>query len=45
MELMEKYFEVEYTPVYSSELNGPIESVWSVLKRMCLAKFTKLMLR
>ena len=44
-ELMEQFFKVEYTPVYSCELNGPIESVWSVLKRKCLSKFTKLMLR
>ena len=25
--------------------NGPIETVWSVLKRRCLSKFTKIMLR
>ena len=45
VDLMTQFFKVEYTPVYSSELNGPIESVWSVLKRKSLSKFTKLLLR
>jgi len=45
VELLEQFFRIEYTPVYSSPLNGPIESVWSVLKPKCLSKFTKIMLR
>ena len=45
VELLEQFFRIEYTPVYSSPLNGPIESVWSVLKPPCLRKFTKIMLR
>ena len=45
VELMEQFFRIEYIPVYSSPLNGPIESVWSVLKPKCLSKFTKIMLR
>ena len=44
-ELLEQFFRIEYTPVYSSPLNGPIESVWSVLKPKCHSKFTKIMLR
>lgn len=42
---MGQFFKYEYNVVYSSELNGPIETVWSVLKRRCLSKFTKIMLR
>ena len=45
VELMEQFFRIEYTPVYSSPLNAPIESVWSVLKPKCHSKFTKIMIR
>jgi transposase len=43
--LMERFFQPEYIPPYSSKLNGPIETVWSVLKSKVLKKFTKLMVR
>lgn len=42
MLLMERFFEVKFTPPYSCELNQPIESTWSTLKSRVLPKFTKL---
>ena len=42
VELMEQFCEPHFIPPYSSELNGPIESCWSVLKKRVFYKFTKL---
>ena len=43
--LMREYFVPEFLPPYTSELNGPIETVWSILKRKGISKITKLLLR
>ena len=43
--LMEPHFEVKFLPIYSSELNGPIETLWSGLKRKSISKITKLLIR
>ena len=43
--LMKEYFYPKYLPPYTSELNGPIETAWSVLKRKSINKFTKLLIR
>jgi hypothetical protein len=45
MEVMSQFCEVHFTPTYSCELNGPIETAWSVIKRRVIPKFTKLQLR
>ena len=42
MEIMERFFEVKFTPPYSCELNQPIESTWSTLKARAVPKFTEL---
>ena len=45
IEIMNQFCEVHFTPVYSCELNGPIETAWSVIKSRTIPKFTKLQLR
>ena len=45
MELLEKFCEVHFIPTYSCELNGPIETAWSIIKRRVVPKFTKLQLK
>ena len=42
---MEQFCEPHFIPPYSSELNGPIETCWSVVKKRVFYKFTKLQLR
>ena len=42
---MEKYFEVLFIPAYSCELNQPIETAWSILKRRVKTKFTELLIK
>ena len=42
---MDKYFEVVFIPAYSCELNQPIETTWSVLKRRVNTKFTELLIK
>ena len=42
---MNQFCEVHFIPVYSCELNGPIESAWSVIKKRTIPKFTKLQLK
>ena len=42
---MMKYFKVVYIPAYSCELNQPIETAWSVIKRRVRPKFTELLLK
>ena len=44
-EIMNKFCKSEFIPTYSCELNGPIESLWAVLKRRVLPRFTKLIVR
>ena len=45
VDLMKQYFTVQFIPAYSCELNQPIETAWSVLKRRVKIKFTKLLIR
>ena len=45
IEVMNQFCEVHFIPVYSCELNGPIESAWSVIKSRTIPKFTKLQLK
>ena len=42
---MKEYFVPEFLPPYTSELNGPIETVWSILKRKGISQITKLLIR
>ena len=42
---MLKYFKVAYIPAYSCELNQPIETAWSVIKRRVRTRFTELLIR
>ena len=42
---MDKYFEVIFIPSYSCELNQPIETAWSILKRRVKPKFTELLIK
>jgi transposase len=43
--LMDNFCKVEFIPTYSCELNGPIETVWAILKRRVLPHWTKLLIR
>ena len=45
IEVINQFCEVHFTPIYSCELNGPIETAWSVIKSKAIPKFTKLQLR
>ena len=45
MAIIEKYFEVLFIPAYSCELNQPIETAWSILKRRVKTKFTELLIK
>ncbi len=40
--ILEQFCEVHWIPTYSCELNGPIETAWSVIKQRVIPKFTKL---
>ena len=40
--IMNKFCKAEFIPTYSCELNGPIETLWAILKRRVLPRFTKL---
>jgi transposase len=40
--IMNKFCKPEFIPTYSCELNGPIETLWAVLKRRVLPRWTKL---
>ena len=42
LEKMNQFCEVHWIPPYSCELNGPIETTWSVIKQRVVPKFTKL---
>ena len=42
---MDKFCTQLFIPTYSCELNGPIETVWGILKRRVLPRFTKLLIR
>ena len=44
-EIMNKFCKSEFIPTYSCELNGPIETLWAILKRRVLPRFTKLIVR
>ena len=44
-EILDQFCETHFIPTYSCELNGPIETVWSILKRRVLPRFTKLLVR
>jgi transposase len=39
---MNRFCKPEFIPTYSCELNGPIETLWSVLKRRVLPRWTTL---
>jgi transposase len=41
-DIMNRFCKPEFIPTYSCELNGPIETLWSVLKRRVLPRWTKL---
>ena len=41
---MDKYFQVRYLPIYSSELSS-VETVWALLKAKVRPEFTKLLIR
>ena len=43
--IMNKFCKTEFTPTYSCELNGPIETLWSILKRRVLPQFTELIVK
>ena len=43
-ELMDKYFQVMYLPIYSSELSS-VETAWALLKAKVRPEFTKLLIR
>ena len=43
--IMDRFCIPMFIPTYSCELNGPIETVWSILKRRVLPRFTKLLVR
>ena len=43
--LMRTFCKPEYTPTYSCELNGPIETCWAILKKRVLTRWTKLLIR
>ena len=45
LEVMNQFCDVHFIPVYSCELNGPIETAWSVIKRRVIPKFTQLQLK
>ena len=45
MDICNQFCEVHFIPPYSCELNGPIETAWSVIKRRVIPKFTMLQLR
>ena len=45
MAICNQFCEVHFIPPYSCELNGPIETAWSVIKRRVIPKFTKLQLK
>ena len=40
VELMSEFCEVHFIPSYSCELNGPIETTWSVIKSRVIPKIT-----
>ena len=44
-DILTKFCRLEFIPTYSCELNGPIETVWSILKRRVLPRWTKLLIR
>ena len=44
-DILTKFCQIEFIPTYSCELNGPIETVWSILKRRVLPRWTKLLIR
>ena len=41
---LEEFCEVHFIPTYSCQLNGPIETAWSVIKKRVIPKFTMLQL-
>ena len=41
---MDKYFQVRYLPVYSSELSS-VETAWALIKKKARPEFTKLLIR
>ena len=41
---MDKYFQVRYLPIYSSELSS-VETAWALLKAKVRPEFTKLLIR
>ena len=43
--IMERFAQVQFIPAYSCQLQGPIEAVWSLVKRRVRPKFTELQLR
>jgi transposase len=42
IQVMNQFCEVHFIPVYSCELNGPIETAWSVIKKRAIPMFTQL---
>ena len=42
---MNKFCKAEFIPTYSCELNGPIETLWAILKRRVAPRFTKLIIQ
>ena len=45
MELLEQFCEAHFIPPYSCQLNGPIETAWSVIKARVIPRFTQLQLK
>ncbi len=45
MRIMNRFAQVRFIPAYSCQLQGPIEAVWSVVKRRVRPKFAELQLR
>ena len=45
IEVMEQFCEPHFIPVYSCELNGPIETAWAVIKRRVVPKIMELQLK
>ena len=43
--IMNRFCKAEFIPTYSCELNGPIETLWAVLKRRVLPRWTKLIIK
>ena len=44
-EVLGQFCETHFIPTYSCELNGPIETAWSIIKKRVIPKFTQLQLK